>query len=235
LPPPGPRAAPPRGPPSSRGSSWTTSSPPWALRGRCEGLRRQSSQGGSAMSPEREEMFRQAFCGMVEARFGDQEAAVLQRDWELFREQRLPALTLTVEKLSDREAAQPILNELTTWCLGGGYGPSLFQTPRRRGCLRSRRPRRGPRRRHKPRELEMSPSASTSKGFFIVRTRVTDRRACSNGIARWSKSQGKVTDCNAKALTPMRKSSIAVLSPRLFPAGMNQRGLSFSVADDLTD
>src|SRR5262249_18279581 len=42
--------------------------------------------------------------------------------------------------------------------------------------------------------LEMSPSASTSKGFFIVRTRVTDRRACSNGIARWSKSQGKVTE-----------------------------------------
>ena len=42
--------------------------------------------------------------------------------------------------------------------------------------------------------LEMSPSASTSKGFFIVRTRVTDRRACSNGIARWSNSQGEVTE-----------------------------------------
>src|SRR5262249_19915498 len=42
--------------------------------------------------------------------------------------------------------------------------------------------------------LEMSPSASTSKGFSIVRTRVTDRRACSNGIARWSNSPGEVTE-----------------------------------------
>src|SRR5262245_25713683 len=40
----------------------------------------------------------------------------------------------------------------------------------------------------------MSRLTSTPKGFFIVRTRVADRRACSNGIARSSKTQGKVTE-----------------------------------------
>src|SRR5207302_2415965 len=39
--------------------------------------------------------------------------------------------------------------------------------------------------------FEISPSASTSKGFLIVRTRVTDQRACSNRITRRSNSQEK--------------------------------------------
>jgi hypothetical protein len=78
------------------------------------------------MNTAQEGMFREAFFGMVEARFGDQNLAALQCDWELFRTEGLPALALPVGELSDQEAAQVILAEVTEWCLGRGYGSSVF-------------------------------------------------------------------------------------------------------------
>jgi hypothetical protein len=78
------------------------------------------------MNAEDEDTFRQAFMGMVEVRFGRQDSAALLRDWHLYRKERIPALAVVVRRLSDSEASELILKDVTNWCEEHGYGPRLF-------------------------------------------------------------------------------------------------------------
>jgi hypothetical protein len=78
------------------------------------------------MNAEDEDLFRQAFMGMVEVRFGDQDSAALLRDWHLYRKERLPVLARAVRGLSDPEASELILKDVTFWCEEHGYRPRLF-------------------------------------------------------------------------------------------------------------
>jgi hypothetical protein len=78
------------------------------------------------MNAEDEDVFRQAFIGMVQARFGDQDPAALLRDWHLYRRERVAALAQAVRRLSDSEASELILKDVTIWCEEHGYGPRRF-------------------------------------------------------------------------------------------------------------
>jgi hypothetical protein len=83
-------------------------------------------EGAATMDAEDEELFRQAFVGMVEVRFGDQNPAALMRDWHFYRKERMSALARAVRQLSDSEASELILKDVTNWCEEHGYGPRLF-------------------------------------------------------------------------------------------------------------
>jgi hypothetical protein len=69
------------------------------------------------MSPDNEQLFRKAFRDLLVSLFGQQDEAVLEGDWQRFRDARMPAVLTEVRELTDVEGREKfMLEQMTIWC-----------------------------------------------------------------------------------------------------------------------